>query len=379
MININIKLRRGEKFGNARSAAAKIARDAMDAAREVASDVKQSVREVAADVKEAVGEVAADVKEAVGETVADAKEAAAEVASDAKEAATELMPQSVKELCTEAQRDIDAICERDPAVISRAEAALLYSGFHAIMAYRVANKLYKKEKYTSARLISQTARFLTGVEIHPGATIGKGLFIDHGSGVVIGETTVIGDNCTLYQGVTLGGTGKDCGKRHPTLGDNVMVGAGAKVLGNFTVGSDSKIAAGAVVLGPVPENCTAVGIPAHIVRRDGKRVDKIDLDQVHIPDPVSQELCALSGKVRELEEKVNALGGDSVEVDTSETVSDCLERIKANGGCGCGADSDGADIAQSDDSSGNTDVDNSQSDDRTEARDTDQSGGGESD
>ena len=379
MININIKLRRGEKFGNARSAAAKIARDAMDAAREVASDVKQSVREVAADVKEAVGEVAADVKEAVGETVADAKEAAAEVASDAKEAATELMPQSVKELCTEAQRDIDAICERDPAVKSRAEAALLYSGFHAIMAYRVANKLYKKEKYTSARLISQTARFLTGVEIHPGATIGKGLFIDHGSGVVIGETTVIGDNCTLYQGVTLGGTGKDCGKRHPTLGDNVMVGAGAKVLGNFTVGSDSKIAAGAVVLGPVPENCTAVGIPAHIVRRDGKRVDKIDLDQVHIPDPVSQELCALSGKVRELEEKVNALGGDSVEVDTSETVSDCLERIKANGGCGCGADSDGADIAQSDDSSGNTDVDNSQSDDRTEARDTDQSGGGESD
>lgn len=378
MINISIKLRRGEKFGNARSAAAKIARDAMDAAREVASDVKGAMREVAADVKEAAGEVAADMKEAVGETAADAKEAAAEVAADAKEAAKELMPQSVKDLCTEAQRDIDAICERDPAVKSRAEAALLYSGFHAIMAYRVANKLYKKEKYISARLISQTARFLTGVEIHPGATIGKGLFIDHGSGVVIGETTVIGDNCTLYQGVTLGGTGKDCGKRHPTLGDNVMVGAGAKVLGNFTVGSDSKIAAGAVVLGPVPENCTAVGIPAHIVRRDGKRVDKIDLDQVHIPDPVSQELCALSGKVRELEEKVIALGGDSIEVDTSKTVSDCLERVKSNGGCGCGADSDSgaADGAESE-SLGGTDVGNSQNDGRTAARDTDQSGGGE--
>lgn len=378
MINISIKLRRGEKFGNARSAAAKIARDAMDAAREVASDVKGAMREVAADVKEAAGEVAADVKEAVGETAADAKEAAAEVAADAKEAAKELMPQSVKDLCTEAQRDIDAICERDPAVKSRAEAALLYSGFHAIMAYRVANKLYKKEKYTSARLISQTARFLTGVEIHPGATIGKGLFIDHGSGVVIGETTVIGDNCTLYQGVTLGGTGKDCGKRHPTLGDNVMVGAGAKVLGNFTVGSDSKIAAGAVVLGPVPENCTAVGIPAHIVRRDGKRVDKIDLDQVHIPDPVSQELCALSGKVRELEEKVKALGGDSIEVDTSKTVSDCLERVKSNGGCGCGADSDSgaADGAESE-SLGGTGENDPQNDGGAADRDTDQSGGGE--
>lgn len=379
MINISIKLRRGEKFGNARSAAAKIARDAMDAAREVASDVKGAMREVAADVKEAAGEVAADVKEAVGETAADAKEAAAEVAADAKEAAKELMPQSVKDLCTEAQRDIDAICERDPAVKSRAEAALLYSGFHAIMAYRVANKLYKKEKYTSARLISQTARFLTGVEIHPGATIGKGLFIDHGSGVVIGETTVIGDNCTLYQGVTLGGTGKDCGKRHPTLGDNVMVGAGAKVLGNFTVGSDSKIAAGAVVLGPVPENCTAVGIPAHIVRRDGKRVDKIDLDQVHIPDPVSQELCALSGKVRELEEKVKALGGDSIEVDTSKTVSDCLERVKSNGGCGCGADNGGAADGAQSESLGGTGENDPQNDGGAAARDTDQSGGGESD
>ena len=225
----------------------------------------------------------------------------------AAKAAEQLVPESVKSLCREASQDIDAICERDPAVKSRTEAAMLYPGFHAIMAYRVANKLYKRKKYTTARLISQTARFLTGVEIHPGATIGKGLFIDHGSGVVIGETTVIGDNCTLYQGVTLGGTGKDSGKRHPTLGDNVMVGAGAKVLGNFTVGSDSKIAAGAVVLGPVPENSTAVGIPAHIVRRDGQKVSKIDLDQVHIPDPVSQELCVLTGKVMSLETKIKSL------------------------------------------------------------------------
>lgn len=217
------------------------------------------------------------------------------------------IPSPVRDLCREATEDIDAICERDPAVKSRTEAALLYSGLHAIMAYRVANKLYKKDRFTSARLISQCARFLTGVEIHPGATIGKGLFIDHGSGVVIGETTIIGDNCTLYQGVTLGGTGKECGKRHPTLGNNVMVGAGAKVLGNFTVGDNAKIAAGAVVLGPVPENSTAVGIPAHIVRRCGQKTEKADLDQVHIPDPVSQEICVISHKIRRLEEKLSEL------------------------------------------------------------------------
>lgn len=141
--------------------------------------------------------------------------------------------QGVLAFVRETRRDVDAICDRDPAVKSRAEAALLYSGFHALLAYRVAHRLYRKKKYTTARFVSQAARFLTGIEIHPGATIGHGLFIDHGSGVVIGETTIIGDNCTLYQGVTLGGTGKECGKRHPTLGNNVMVGAGAKVLGNF--------------------------------------------------------------------------------------------------------------------------------------------------
>lgn len=220
----------------------------------------------------------------------------------------EKIKKEVVDFKEEASAEIDAICERDPAVKSRKEAALLYSGLHAILAYRVAHKLYKKEKYIAARAISQTARFMTGIEIHPGAEIGKGLFIDHGSGVVIGETTIIGDNCTLYQGVTLGGTGKDTGKRHPTLGDNVMVGAGAKVLGNFTVGSNSKIAAGAVVLGPVPENSTAVGIPANIVKREGVRVDNIDLDQVHIPDPVSQELCALNRRIHDLEAKLSETG-----------------------------------------------------------------------
>ena len=218
----------------------------------------------------------------------------------------EKMPDALRDVAEEISGDIDAICQRDPAVKSRAEAALLYSGFHALLAYRVSHKLYKREKFMSARFISQAARFLTGVEIHPGATIGEGLFIDHGSGVVIGETTIIGDNCTLYQGVTLGGTGKDTGKRHPTLGNNVMVGAGAKVLGNFTVGDGAKIAAGAVVLGPVPENATAVGIPAHVVRVAGKKTG-VDLDQVHIPDPVSQDICAIQHKMRELEAKIKEL------------------------------------------------------------------------
>ena len=216
------------------------------------------------------------------------------------------LPENVITFADEVKKDIDAICQRDPAVKSRLEAALLYSGLHAILAYRVSNKFYKRKMYTTARFISQAARFLTGIELHPGATIGEGLFIDHGSGVVIGETTIIGDNCTLYQGVTLGGTGKDTGKRHPTLGNNVMVGAGAKVLGNFTVGDGAKIAAGAVVLGPVPENATAVGIPAHVVRVAGKKTG-VDLDQVHIPDPVSQDICAIQHKMRELEAKIKEL------------------------------------------------------------------------
>ncbi len=203
------------------------------------------------------------------------------------------------------RRDIDAIMERDPAATSRLEVLFLYSGLHARIMHRLSHTLNKNGLKFSARAVSQFAKFLTGIEIHPGATIGKGLFIDHGTGVVIGETAIIGDNCTIYQGVTLGGTGKEVGKRHPTLGDNVMVGAGAKLLGNFTVGSNSKIASGAVVLGDVPENSTAVGIPAHVVKKDGARVKtEPDLDQVHIPDPIEAEIEALAARVRELEEKL---------------------------------------------------------------------------
>lgn len=201
--------------------------------------------------------------------------------------------------------DIKLIKERDPAARSAAEIYFLYSGLHAVRKYRVAHWFYKHNMMFIARWISQRARHKTGIEIHPGATIGKGLFIDHGMGVVIGETAEIGDNCTIYQGVTLGGTGKDHGKRHPTLGNNVMVGAGAKVLGPFKVGDNAKIAAGSVVLSEVPPDCTAVGAPARIVKRDGARVDhRQDLDQVHIADPVAQELCKLNHKLEMLEEKL---------------------------------------------------------------------------
>ena len=200
----------------------------------------------------------------------------------------------------EIENDIRVIRDRDPAATSNLEVALLYSGLHALLAYRVSHQLYRKKHFFAARLVSQGARKMTGIEIHPGAKIGKGLFIDHGSGVVIGETTEIGDNCTIYQGVTLGGTGKHLGKRHPTLGDNVMVGAGAKVLGPVNVGSNTKIAAGAVVLKDIPDNSTAVGIPARIVRQNNQRVEP-DLDQVHIPDPVAVELNKLEARIAELE------------------------------------------------------------------------------
>ena len=199
--------------------------------------------------------------------------------------------------------DIRAIRERDPAARSGVEVFLLYSGLHAVIWYRIAHWFFKHHLFFIARLLSQTAKWLTGIEIHPGATIGKGLLIDHGSGVVIGETAEIGDNCSIYQGVTLGGTGKDKGKRHPTLGDNVMVGSGAKILGPFKVGSNSKIAANAVVLEEIPENCTAVGVPARIVRRDGQKLCN-DMDQVHIPDPVSQELCKLRQRIEHLESRL---------------------------------------------------------------------------
>lgn len=199
------------------------------------------------------------------------------------------------------REEIALIRDRDPAARSSIEILLTYSGLHAVIAYRFAHALLKHGMPTMARIVSQTARLFTGIEIHPGAKIGKGLFIDHGMGVVIGETAIIGDNCTLYQGVTLGGTGKDRGKRHPTLGDNVTVGAGAKVLGPFKVGNNAKIAAGAVVLTEIPPNATAVGVPARVVKMNGVRVP--DLDQIHIPDPVAQELHKLSKRIRALEKK----------------------------------------------------------------------------
>ncbi len=201
--------------------------------------------------------------------------------------------------------DIKAVLERDPAARSSIEVLLLYPGIKAVIFHRAAHFFYRHNCKFIARFISQFARFWTGIEIHPGAVIGRGLFIDHGMGVIIGETTVIGDNCTIYQGVTLGGTGKEKGKRHPTLGNNVMVGSGAKVLGPFKVGDNSKIAAGAVVLSEVPPNSTCVGVPARIVKREGVRVDECaDLDQVKIPDPISMQMCTLSVHIAGLEKRI---------------------------------------------------------------------------
>lgn len=202
--------------------------------------------------------------------------------------------------------DVCHIMGRDPAARNPVEIFLLYSGLHAVANHRIAHVFYKCRLYFIARLISQLSRAITGIEIHPGAKIGKGLFIDHGMGIVIGETAIIGDNCTIYQNVTLGGTGKDKGKRHPTIGDNVMIGAGAKVLGPFTVGSNSKIAANAVVLSEVPENSTCVGVPARVVRINNKKV-AADLDQIHIPDPVSQELCKMHKLIDDLNKKIEEL------------------------------------------------------------------------
>lgn len=208
--------------------------------------------------------------------------------------------------------DIKSILERDPAARNGFEVFFLYSGFHALLWYRAAHFFYKYNLKFIARMISQWGRWATGVEIHPGAQIGRGLLIDHGMGVVIGETTIIGNDCTIYQGVTLGGTGKEKGKRHPTIGNNVMIGSGAKILGPFKVGDHAKIAAGAVVLSEVPEDCTAVGIPARVVRRAGQVVD-YDLDQVKIPDPLTQQVCTLSVHLTKLEKEIEELKKRNVE------------------------------------------------------------------
>ena len=204
------------------------------------------------------------------------------------------------------KEEIDIIKERDPAIKSTMEV-FLYPSFKAIIGYRIAHKLFVKKHYFLARWISQRTVRKTGIEIHPGATIGKGLFIDHGNGVIIGETTIIGDNVTLYQGVTLGGTGKEKGKRHPTLGDNVMVSAGAKVLGSFTVGENSKIGAGSVVLSEVPPNSTVVGVPGRVVKRDNVRMPREDLDQVHLPDPIANEISRLAKENEELRADIEQL------------------------------------------------------------------------
>ena len=206
------------------------------------------------------------------------------------------------------REDVNAVRERDPAARSFWEVFFLYPGVKAIRMHRRAHFYYKHGLMFLARLVSQRAARKTGIEIHPGATIGRRLVIDHGTGIVIGETTEIGDDVLIYQGVTLGGTGKDTGKRHPTIGNNVMISAGAKVLGPFKIGDNSRVAAGAVVLEEVPPNSTVVGVPARVVRQDGKRVNT--LDQIHIPDPVKQKMDALESRIAELEQTISNFKGD---------------------------------------------------------------------
>ncbi len=216
------------------------------------------------------------------------------------------------------KQEVDIVLERDPAAKSKAQVYFLYPGVRALINYRVAHWLDGKGFHFIADWISKKTRARTGIEIHPSAKIGKGVFIDHGMGVVIGETAEVGDFCTIYQGVTLGGTGKDKGKRHPTIGKNVTIGSGAKILGPFTVGDNSKIAANAVVLNEIPPNSTCVGVPAHIVKRDNVRVASAkptlqpiaDLDQIHIPDPVSMELCSLRAELERIKKKMEEMKQD---------------------------------------------------------------------
>lgn len=214
------------------------------------------------------------------------------------------------------KRDIDVVLQRDPAARSIVEVIFCYPGFHAILMHRCAHWFYKMGLILLARLISQLNRFLTGIEIHPGAQIGEGLFIDHGMGVVIGETTEIGNNVTLYQGVTLGGTGKEKGKRHPTVGSNVVVSSGAKVLGSLTIGDNVKIGAGSVVLRDVPDDCTVVGVPGKVVKQNGRKVtavgdDVIDLRHNVLPDPVGEMMLNLQERIVHLEKQIVELEAKS--------------------------------------------------------------------
>ncbi len=228
------------------------------------------------------------------------------------------------------QNEIKVIRERDPAIHSDMEV-FLYPSFKVMLHYRIAHKLYLKEHYFLARWISQRAVRKTGIEIHPGAQIGENFFIDHGNGVIIGETAVVGNNVTLYQGVTLGGTGKEHGKRHPTIGDNVMISAGAKIIGSFTVGENSKIGAGSVVIEEVPPNCTVVGVPGRIVKRNNQKLVREDMNQVDLPDPVNQDIRQLqyansqmTNRILELEQEIKLLRKD-MEQAKSTTLQDTKE------------------------------------------------------
>ncbi len=206
------------------------------------------------------------------------------------------------------KNEINVVFERDPAARSVLEVIFCYPGFHAVIHHRIAHFFYRKRWFFMARLISHLSRFLTGIEIHPGARIGRGFFIDHGGGVVIGETAEVGDNVTIYQGVTLGGTGKEKGKRHPTIGNNVTISAGAKVLGSFNVGDNVKIGGGSVVLNSVPPDCTVVGVPGRIVVREGAKINPegVDLEHHMLPDPVADMLAALQEKIMNLEDRIEA-------------------------------------------------------------------------
>jgi serine O-acetyltransferase len=220
------------------------------------------------------------------------------------------------------REDVANVMEHDPAAKSRLEVFLCYSGLHAVWSYRVNHWLWNHRLFLLGRWLSQVARLLTGIEIHPGSKIGRRLFIDHGMGVVVGETAIVGDDVTLYQGVTLGGTGKEQGKRHPTIEDNVVVGGGAKILGNITVGKNSRIGAGSVVLRSVPDNSTVVGVPGHIIFREGKRVVITDPKQIN--DPLSEALAAVATEVNKLRDRVQQLEGSEM---TGEPMSASLQRI----------------------------------------------------
>jgi len=220
------------------------------------------------------------------------------------------------------REDVATVMERDPAAKSRVEVFLCYSGLHAVWLYRVNHWLWNHRWFLLARWLSQVARFLTGIEIHPAAKIGRRLFIDHGMGVVIGETTIVGDDVSLFQGVTLGGTGKEHGKRHPTIDDNVVIGGGAKILGNITVGKNSRIGAGSVVLRNVPDNSTVVGVPGHIIFREGKRI--VITDPKQIADPLSEALAAVATEVSKLRERVQQLEGAEAK---SEPIPAQLQQI----------------------------------------------------